>query len=344
MRRIVLWSCALLGAFVALNMSSDDAVAASQELQISHQFAAGVDSRDRAARIFMEEAQKRAPHLRISLHPELSLKIKAAEQFDAMANGELAMSVYTLSYAAAKIPEFAITMFPFVPADLDMAARLKGTLFHRRLQSLAEANGVRILTWWWLPGGLASRQREIGGPQSIKGVGVRTPDAGYDRMFELAGGRKVSFVPSSEVAGALRAGKLDGVLTSLESLVSFRLHEQTKFGLIGGVGSFMSLQPLVISKSVWDGLTIDEKQAFEEAAEVADQAFEAMQREAEQKAVEVFTKQGVKIRKMSIDEYEAWSRIAKETIWPEYRKISPTADGLFVALFTSLIQSGKPSR
>jgi TRAP-type C4-dicarboxylate transport system substrate-binding protein len=344
MRRIAVWSCALLGAFILSNISPYDAVARSQELQISHQFAANIDSRDRAARIFIDEALKRAPHLRISLHPELSLKIKATEQFDALVRGELAMGVVPLSYAAVKIPEFAIATFPFVPADLDMAARLKGTGFHRRLQSFAEANGVRILTWWWLPGGLASRQREIGGPQTVKGLSVRTPGVDLDRLFEAAGAQLVGFLPSTEVSAAMRAGKLDFVVTSLESLVSFRIHEQTKFAMIGGVGGFMTLQPLLISKTVWDGLTIDEQQALEEAAEISDRAFDAMQREAEQKAVDAFTQRGVKVRKMTIDEYEAWNRLAKEIIWPGYRKLSPAADGMFVSLLTSLIQSGKPSR
>ena len=50
----------------------------------------------------------------------------------------------------------------------------------------------------------------------------------------------------------------------------------------------MSLHPLMISKAVWDGLAADEQKAFEDAAEIADRAFEAMQQEAEQKAVEAF--------------------------------------------------------
>jgi TRAP-type C4-dicarboxylate transport system substrate-binding protein len=104
------------------------------------------------------------------------------------------------------------------------------------------------------------------------------------------------------------------------------------------------MQPLLISKAVWDGLTIDEQYAMEEAAEVSDLYFQEQQRHAENRAVEAFTKAGIKIHKLSMDEYEAWSRIAKETVWPEYRKVSPTADRLFVALLTSLIQSGKALR
>ena len=209
MRLGAISSCVALGVFAVLNIWPIDAIAQPQELKISHQFAAGADSRDRAARVFMEEALKRAPHLKISLHPDLSLKIKATAQFGAMVDGELAMSIFPLSYAADKIPEFAIATFPFVPANLDMAARLKGTLFHRKLQSFAEARGIRILTWWWLPGGLASRQREIGAPPTVKGLSMRSPGADMDRLFVAAGARNVGLMSSTEMSASMRAGKLD---------------------------------------------------------------------------------------------------------------------------------------
>jgi TRAP-type C4-dicarboxylate transport system substrate-binding protein len=333
----------LLGAIILLAAMPSGGVAGSQELRISHQFAAEIDSRDRAARLFVAEALKRAPHLKLSLHPDSALKIKPVEQLDAMVSGELAMSVYPLAYAVPKIPEFAITSFPFVPADLDMAARLKDTLFNQRLQALAEQHGVRILTWWWLPGGLASREREIGGPQTVVGMNLRLPDASVERMFRLAGARSAPFVPSPEMREALRDGRLDGVFTSLESLVGFRVYEQAKWATIGGLGNFMSMQPLLISKSIWDGLTVDEKQALEEAAEASNAYFESTQREAEHKVIEAFTKAGARIHRLDIEEYESWTKLAKDTVWPEYRKLSPTADTLFVTLLTSLIRSGERS-
>jgi TRAP-type transport system periplasmic protein len=344
MRLGVLCSCVMLGTFAFINISAYGASARSQELKISHQFTANVDSRDRAARVFVDELQKRAPHLAISIHPELSLKIPATEQLNAMLRGELAMTIYPLSYASDKIPEFAIGTFPFVPADQEMAARLKGSLFHRKLQSFAEANGFRILTWWWLPGGLASRQREVGGPETVKGLTGRTPGSDMDRLFVSAGSKIAGLMSSNDMVVAMKSGKLDYLVTSLESLVNFKIYEQSKFAMIGGVGGFMSLHPLIMSKMVWDGLTLDEQNAVDEAAETADKAFEAMQRDAEQRAVDAFTQKGVKVRKMTIDEYEAWNKVAKEIVWPEYRKLSPAANGLFVSLLTSLIQTGKPSR
>jgi TRAP-type C4-dicarboxylate transport system substrate-binding protein len=158
-------------------------------------------------------------------------------------------------------------------------------------------------------------------------------------MFALAGGQMAPPMTSPELREAMRDGKLDGVMTSLESLVGFRVYEQARHATFGGLASLMSLQPLLISKIIWDGLSTDEQYALELGAEAADKFFEPEQRDVERKAREVFTQAGVTIHTMPIDEYEGWLRIAKDTVWPQYRKLSPQADELFVTLMTSIIRS-----
>jgi TRAP-type C4-dicarboxylate transport system substrate-binding protein len=328
----------LLGAIGCAGMAQ------AQDLSISHEFRADVDARDRAAQLFIDEALKRAPHLKLSLHPDSSLKIKPIEQLDAMQSGKLAMSIYPLVYAAPKIPELAITLFPFIPADLDMAMQLKGTPFHQKLQAIAEAHGIRILTWWWLAGGMAARERDIGGPDTIKFLRISLSDPSFDRMFVAAGGRIAERMPSSEIKDRLHDGTLDVVVTTLESLAGFRLYEQARTSTIGGIGIFMSFQPLVISKAVWNGLTVDEKYALEAAAEVSDRYFERMQRDIEQQTITAFTKSGAKVRRLELNEYEAWLRLAKDTVWPEYRRISVAADDLFVSLLTSAMNASKKDK
>lgn len=314
--------------------------ARSQELKISHQWKAGIDARDRAARLFVAEARKLAPHLQLSVHPDSSLKIAPRDQFEKLATGELAMCVYPMIYAVPKLPELAITSFPFVPADLDMAIQLKGTPFHRKLASFLGGHGAHLLTWWWLAGGIASHQREIAGPDSAKGLRVRLPDPSWERMFAAAGALSAPRMDSNDVKDAMHNGSIDAVMTSLESLTGFHVYEHADSATFGGLGAFMSLQPLLISKVVWDGLTGDEKYAIETAAEAADASFQAEQRDAERKAKEIFAKAGATIHTLRIDEYEAWLKIAKDTVWPQYRGLSPQADELFVALMTSAIRSG----
>ena len=63
----------------------------AKEFKISHQWPAEVDARDRAVRIFAREAQSRLPGVSFQIHPQLSLKMKAEEQFDALRSATLEM-------------------------------------------------------------------------------------------------------------------------------------------------------------------------------------------------------------------------------------------------------------
>ena len=86
--------------------------ARASDLRISHQWAPGVDARDRAARVFVTEVAKRLPHVKISIHPRSSLGIAPAEQYDAMLDGRVEMAIFPLFYLSPRIPELSITLLP----------------------------------------------------------------------------------------------------------------------------------------------------------------------------------------------------------------------------------------
>lgn len=314
--------------------------AVAREFRISHQWAADIDARDRAARVFVAEVQKRVPGITFSIHPRSALGIKPADQFDALAEGKLELAIYPLFYATKKIPEFSIGLLPGVPANTELAGLLKGSKFEEQIQTLAMEKGVRILTWWWLGGGIASRTQEIAGPETAREVSIRTGDQAFDLMVQAAGGDTPSMA-STEIAKKMAAGELDAALTSYESFVSFRIYEHSKYATLGGYGIWTSFQPLIMSRAAWDSLTPDEQRAFEEAAAISDAYFEGTQRDALQTAVEAFSKAGAKVRELTFEEYADWLTVAKVSSWEEYQKISPVASDLFMAMLRSFIESDK---
>lgn len=312
----------------------------AREFRISHQWSADIDARDRAARVFVAEVQKRVPGINFSIHPRLSLGIKPAEQFDALNDGRLELAIYPLFYATKAVPEFSIGLLPGVPANTELAGLLKGSEFEEKLQAFAMEKGVRILTWWWLGGGIASRTQEFGGPETVKDQRVRTGDRAFDLMVQAAGGETPS-MPSTEIASRMDAGDLEAALTSYESHVSFRLYERVRYATFGGYGIWTSFQPLLMSRAAWEALSAEEQRAFEEAAAVSDAYFVETQRDALRTAVETFRKAGATVRELTYDEYEEWLRVAKVSSWDEYQKISPVAADLFVSMLRSFIESDK---
>ncbi len=310
--------------------------ALAQEIKISHQWAQGRDARDAATREFVKAVNAKDPSIRFRIYPGRSLISNPVAQLDAMQAGTLEMAVYPLSYAVGKIPEFSITIMPGTVTGLDHALRMKGTPFHKKLNEVAEANGIRVLTWWWTPGGFASKDREIGGPDTVKGLSMRAADPTFEVMLKAAGA-SVHNMPSTEIYPALQSGVLNSTLTSAETFVSMRIYEQTKHATVGGDYTlWMLLQPLVIAKSAWDKLTPAQQKIFEEAADVSDKWFTENQQDVVGKMKEAFEKAGAKVRPLQKAEYDAWVALAKTTSWPEYEKVAPKGKELL-----SLIQQVK---
>jgi TRAP-type C4-dicarboxylate transport system substrate-binding protein len=290
----------------------------AQELKLSHQFRANTDGRDRAARLFIEEVNKRDPSIKFRIYPGQSLGIKPVAQLDALQNGTLEMAIYPLSYGSGKIPEFSAVILPGTVPSLDFAMKLRGTPFHKKLQEVAHANGVHILTWWWTPGGFAAKDRAIADPASVAGLNMRAADATFESMLKSAGASVVSMA-SSEIYPALQSGVLNAILTSSETFVSLRLYEQTKRATVGGdYNLWMLLQPILMSKQHWDKLTPDQQKIFEEAAAKSEEFFLGLQRESTDKMIEAYKKAGAEVRQMTKAEFDQWIELAKKTSWPEF--------------------------
>jgi TRAP-type transport system periplasmic protein len=323
---------AALGAS-GLFLSGAASTASAQEIKISHQWKQGSDARDRATRVFVEEVNKRDPSIKFRIYPGSSLNIKPVAQLDAMQAGTLEMAVYPVTYAVGKVPEFSIAIMPGTVTSLEHAKRMKGTAFHKKLQEVAEQKaGIRIITWWWTPGGFATKDRAIAGPDTVKGLSMRAADPTFEAMLKAAGA-SVHNMASTEIYPALQSGVLNGTLTSAETFVSMRIYEQTKHATVGGPYTlWMLLQPLVMSKQAWDKLTPQQQKVFQEAADKSDAFFDDLQDDATKKMQEAYKKAGAQVREMSKQEYEAWIELARKTAWKEFETISPTAKELLTLI------------
>jgi len=317
-------------------------ICAAREFRLSHQMP-GSDARHRAARVLAAELKKRAPDLSITIHPNSSLIADPPQQYEAIIAGKIEMAVYPMGYASAKFPELSVVTMPGIPSNAEAASLLKGTPFEAKLQELCEEKGFRILTWWWLDGGMISRTHAITGPQSVKGLTARSGGGNDYHVVLAAAGANILPMPFSEVRPSLEGGKLSVVQNSFEALVSFRFQEVAKFVTVGGsYGTLTIFTPIIMSQAVWQSLSEEERQALEDAASVSNIFFDATQREAHETAVETFAKAGVKVEPLSFEDYAAWLEIAKETAWKRYRSIGPRANDLFDEMLKTFIDSSKP--
>jgi TRAP-type C4-dicarboxylate transport system substrate-binding protein len=320
----------MLGAFGALTLGlvvAHAPTALAQQakvLKISHQFPGGTidegDFRDRLVRKFAHEVeQKSGGQLKFEIYPASSL-MKAVPQFKGMSTGALDMSLYPLAYAGSEFPEANLGLMPALVTSYEQGLRWKSSPIGKELTRLTEEKGVKIITWVWQAGGIAAKGKPLVNPDDAKGMKVRGGSREVDLMIRGAGGA-VTNVPSNEIYSAMQSGVLDAAVTSSTSLISFRLHENSKFLTAGRNHTFWYMfEPLLMSKKAFDSLTpAQQTLVMDVGASLEKFGMEAAKGD-DQRVVEVYTKAGNKVVDMDPAAFEKWREIARNSAWKDFEE------------------------
>ena len=208
-----------LGAGLAGSLARPALATRTRVLKISHQWPANIDFRDVLVRKFAAAVEKQTNGaLKFQIYPGGSL-YKPDQQFDAMANGALDMSVYVLAYSGGKLPAVNITLMPALIENYQQGYAWESADIGKYLVKYLDDHGVVLVTWIWQAGGCASRDKPILVPADVKGLKTR----GAGKMIELmlqAAGASISTFPSSETYNAMHSGVVDALWTSSASLMA----------------------------------------------------------------------------------------------------------------------------
>jgi TRAP-type C4-dicarboxylate transport system substrate-binding protein len=296
---------------------------AATTLKISHQFADG-DVRDQLVKTFAANVSKKlGKDFTFRIYPASSL-YKPKEQWDAMKQGSLDLSVYPLDYAAGKLPELSITLLPCSVASLKQAMGWRDKPIGQRIEKLVEANGVKILVWAWLDGGIGCGVRQVILPADAKGLKMRAAGKKFEYMLKEAGA-SITSMPSSEIYHALSTGVLNACLTSSSSFVSYRLYEQLKFmNVPRDYAIWYMAEPLCMSMKTWKRLKPEQQKVFEEVAQDLERNWVVPHFSKDtQVLIDEFTKAGVKLHYMSKGEFDQWQEFARKTAWKNFEETVP---------------------
>ena len=302
---------------------------AATTLKISHQFPGGTidkgDFRDRLCRMFAAEVTKRSGgEIAAEIYPNSSL-IKTNAQFSAMRKGALDISLYPMPYAGGELPETNIGLMPGLVATYDQGMRWKKEPVGKALTDFLADKGIILLTWVWQAGGVASRTKPLVAPEDAKGMKIRGGSREMDMVFQAAGATTLN-TPSNELYAAMQTGACDACTTSSTSLISFRLEEVSKSLTTGrGKSYWFMLEPLVMSKQIFDGLSKSQQDAIMAiGAEL--EAFGTKEAQADdQKVADVYAKKGAKVFDMDDAIVDKWRAIARDTAWKDYANRSALA-------------------
>jgi len=300
---------------------------AAQTLKISHQFPGGTidqgDFRDRLCRRFAAELTKRAGGaLDVQVYPNSSL-MKTVAQFSALRKGALDLSLYPISYAGGEFAELNIGLMPCLVSSYKQGAAWKTSEVGKKFSDFLAEKGVIIVSWIWQAGGVASRSASIVNPEDVKGLKVRGGSREMDMVLQAAGASTLS-VPSNEIYASMQTGACDAAITSSTSLISFRLEEVAKTLTTGrGKSYWFMLEPLIMSKQIFDALTKDQQAAIMKLGVEMEQ-FGTSEAIADDKTVaEVYAKKGAKVLDLDEKTVDKWRAIARDTAWKDYAQRTP---------------------
>ena len=291
-------------------------------IKISHQFPASSgtegDFRDQLARKFAAEVEKRTKgELKIEVYPNGSL-VKTFSQFGAIRKGTLDMSVLPISYGGGEVPEANLGLMPALVTSYDQGLRWKNAPIGKEWEKILDEKGIKILTWVWQAGGIASKTTPIVSPDDAKGMKIRGGSKEMDLMIKGAGAA-VTNVPSNEIYNAMNSGVLDAALTSSTSLITFRLSENSKAVTTArNKAIWFMFEPLVISKDTWSKLTPDQQKIMTEVGASLESFAKESAMADDKELANVFTKAGAKVVDMDEAAFLKWQAIAKETAYKDF--------------------------
>src|SRR5512147_2816656 len=227
---------------------------AQMTMKASHQFPGGKgDVRDDMVQMIAKEAKSAGVNLDIQVYPGASL-FKADQQWNAMVNGQLDITLFPLDYASGQVRAFSATLMPGLVRNYDRAKRLNNSQFMKDIRAHIEKAGVIVLSDAWFGGGMASKRSCILEPKDVKGLKFRAAGPTFAQMWQAAGASIVS-VPSNEIYNAFQTGVAEGTDTSMGSFLSFRLYEQAKCLTVPGKNAlWMMYEPVLMSKKSFDKL------------------------------------------------------------------------------------------
>ncbi len=296
--------------------------AATRIIKISHQFPGGTetegDFRDRLCRKFAAELEKRTDKSIVAqVYPNSSL-MKTVAQFSAVRKGVLDMSLYPISYAGGEFAELNIGLMPGLVSSYKQGAAWKKAPVGQKFSAFLAEKGVIMVSWVWQAGGCASRGKSIVNPEDAKGLKIRGGSREFDMLLQAAGATTLS-TPSNELYAAMQTGACDATYTSSTSLISFRLEEVAK-SLTSGRGKsyWFMLEPLIMSKQVFDALSKSEQDAVMALGQEMEEFGTKEAMADDQKVSEVYSKKGLQVADLNDATVEKWRAIARDTAWKDY--------------------------
>ncbi len=194
-------------------------------------------------------------------------------ELEAMARGNLEMSITSAQELAVFFPEFSIFTAGYVHQDAaHQVAVFNDPLMDPFKQKVEDELGVKLLSVMYLGRRQVNlRQTKdeltVMTPADLAGVNLRMPGTDAWQFLGKALGASPTPMAFTEVYTALQTGAVDGQDNPLPTVVDAKFYEVTKQIVL--TSHLVDLNYLAIAKAVFDALTPEQQAAVQAAADDA---------------------------------------------------------------------------
>ncbi|MGI3169388.1 TRAP transporter substrate-binding protein [Pseudooceanicola sp. C21-150M6] len=227
------------------------------------------------------------------------------EVIEGLQIGTIEATIVSSGTLANFVPETGVFDIPFLFNGFDHArAVLDGPIGQG---ILAKFDNVGLHGLAWGEQGfrhITNNRNAIHTPADVAGLKIRT----MENPVHLAAFNAMGAAPTPmawpEVISSLQQGVIDGQENPLSVIVSVKLNEVQKYLTLSG--HVYSPAMLLVSKPFWDGLTDDQKAAFDKAATAAAAAMRGYVDNVETTGVETLKERGMEVNALSTEEKAAF--------------------------------------
>ncbi len=240
------------------------------------------------------------PHYNSSL-------IAQGSELEAIATGDLDMSITSAQELATFFPEFSIFTAGYVHQDADhQVAVFNDPLMEPFKQKVEDELGVKLLAVMYLGERhvnlrMPRSERDVQTPEDLSGVNLRMPGTDAWQFLGRALGANPTPMAFTEVYTALQTGSVDGQDNPLPTVVDAKFYEVTE--QIALTRHLVDLNYIAISKEIWDGLDETQQAQLQQAATDAASAGREAQLAKEAELVSFLEEQGLELYEPDLEAF-----------------------------------------
>lgn len=217
--------------------------------------------------------------------------------------GSVDMIISGSSFAARSFKPIGVTYYPYTFRDVDhLLAYTKSDVFEELAQGYEDKSGHHIVAVTYYGTRHTSSNKPIKSCADMQGLKMRVPDVPAYLAMPQACGANTAPIAFAEVYLALQNGTVEAQENPLTTIEAKKFYEVQKYIIL--TGHIVDHLNTVISKSLWNQLSEEDRKIFTEVAqEAAERASKQIQKR-EVELVQFFKDQGLEVTEVDKEEFK----------------------------------------